>query len=194
MSDKLNLTTILVAFLSFILGLVSNLLIGWINDKRRFRGIEGGIKSHLQDVIGEDLTQLKEDYEMIIVSIEKQQMGSIKFKAFESFNSEIYKANNPSDYYKIYYSSKRNRFKTLIAIYSIIDFLKENFPFEMHANYVTEINSHLDKFLKEDEKRLDHFRTCKSCNNIRNNYIASCRLRVSEVTELKKLIDEFLKG
>ncbi len=112
---------------------------------------------HLQGIILKECEVLLTEYERIKVDIPKQNLHSINSKVFETFDSEIYKANNPSDYYKIYALSGIDKFETLVSIYAMISFLKGNLPFELYSEYLSKINSHIDRGLKTGETRNSSF-------------------------------------
>jgi len=188
----MNLTTIIVAFLSFILGLIGNLTIQWWVDRKRLKRIEGALKLHLTDIILKDCEVLRREYERIIVAVQQHTSYYLTLKVFETFDNEIYKANNPSDYYKIYGIKDARKFEKLVSIYSIISFLKENLPHKIHSDYITKIDLHLDKNLKDGESREEHFKKCNNCDAIRLDCKSTCQMRMNEIDELKKLIGELL--
>lgn len=188
----INWATIIVSVISFLLGIFGSLFLQWRADRTRLNRIKGALELHLKRIILKDCEILLLEYEMIIVAIQKRNLYSISFKVFETFDCEIYKANNPSDYYKIYALSEIDKFETLVSIYAIISFLKENLPYKLHSEYMSEINLHIDRGLKTGETRIHHFESCAGCDVIRNNYITTGKMRLNEISELKKLITKLL--
>lgn len=185
-------STFTVSVISFVLGLISSFIVQWWNDRNKRIRIKGAIELHLKEIILEECEQLRKDYERIIIAIQTRNRHDLAFKAFERFDAEIYKANNPSDYYKIYGTQKKGKFEKLVSIYAIISFLKENLPFNLYTGYTSEVNTHMSEALERGENKFVHFETCNRCDIIRNNHKATAELRLNEIDNLKKLINELL--
>jgi hypothetical protein len=174
----------------YIVGFGSAYLLQYLVERRRLKRINGAINSHLKDIIYEDLPELINNYKLCkeLTNNDKNHV----VKVFEGFNGDIYKGINPSDLYKIYYGKGENKFKQLIEIYSVISFLKENLPYDMHANYIDAINEHLDNRVKGNESRIVHMKTCVGCKSIKTHTLDSYDLRVGEVERLQTSIKNFL--
>ena len=188
----INWSTTIGAILLFVLGLLGNLFVQWWLERKKFKRIKGAINYHLTILILDNCALLKAEYEKCIPAIQNRKTHQMGFKAFETFDAEIYKANNPADYFKIYGRNKGRKFQDLISIYSVISFLKDDMPFKVHKNYVAEIENHLDKNVQNGDDRLMHVKTCQSCCNIQDRCVNICNMRMAEVDTLIKLIQRFI--
>lgn len=189
----INIATILVAFLSFILGLIGNLFLQWWADRRKLSGIKGAIETHLKDIILKECVTLRSEFERVIVNIQNLNRHNITFKSCKTFDGEIYKANNPSDYYKIY-GSESNKFDKLVSIYSVISYLKENIPAQVHQNYLREVNGNLDNIniINQGISLNQLFKESSFFDNLRSDYVTSCNYLINEIDTLTRLITELI--
>ncbi|MDN3582264.1 hypothetical protein [Mucilaginibacter flavus] len=180
-------------FISFILGITSAIIIQYLADRRKLKRIKGAILAHLKDSILPCCKGLIENYQLCQYILTHEH--SVIINTFESFNTDLYKANHPSEYYKLFYSSKvkKDKFLLISHIYSLVSFLKENLPFEMDESYNNEIERHLDKHVKANENRNEHRVTCNICKRIQEKYNNLYDMRIEEVKKLEKLVIEFLK-
>ncbi len=112
----INWPTIIVSIISFLLGLFGNLFVQWWADRKRLNRIKGALKLHLKDIILRECPFLRSEFDRIIGTIQSLSRVNMGFKSFKTFDGEIYKANNPSDYYKIY-GSEHYKFDKLSIRY-----------------------------------------------------------------------------
>jgi hypothetical protein len=188
----INWGTIIISVVSFLLGLVSNLFVQWWADRKRLNRINGALKLHLKDIILKECPFLRSEFDRIIVNIQSLSRTEMGFKSFKTFDGEIYKANNPSDYYQIY-GSDHNKFDKLVSIYAIISFLKDNMPFKLHKNYLKEVSENLHDTINQGISINQLFKESPFLDGLRSNYIAACSGLINEIDTLTQLIKEFIE-
>jgi hypothetical protein len=188
----INWSTIIVSFVSFLLGLLGNLYVQWLGDRKRLHRIKGALKLHLGDIILKECVTLKLEFEKVIENIRQLNREGLDYKSCKTFDAEIYKANNPSDYYKIY-KSDNNKFEKLISAYTIISYLKENLPSKVHEDYLIAVDRDLYEPINQGISLNELFRTSGIFINMRNSYIGKCERLINEIDVLTKLIKEFIK-
>jgi hypothetical protein len=188
-----NWGTVLIAFLSFILGLISNLFVQWWSDRKRLQRVKGALELHLKDIILKECTTLRSEFERIIHEIQNFNRYSLSFKSCKTFDAEIYKANNPSDYYKIYGSTNK-KFDKLVSIYSIISYLTQNIPSKVYSDYMREVDESLttDSIINTGKSMNQMFKESPFFEGIRIRYIDQCQNMISEIDLLTKLIKELI--
>lgn len=185
----INWGTIIVSFVSFLLGLFGSLFVQWWTDWKRLNRIKGALKLHLGEIISDECITLKSQFQCIEYNIQNQVNTKPSFVSCKRFDAEIYKANNPSDYYRIY-GSDNDKFNKLVSAYAIISYLKDHMPEVVYDNYWHEITS-----CRYSQNILGIVPAQKSDNSlitlIENNAIATCRYLISEIDTLIELIKEF---
>ncbi len=187
----INWSTIIVSVISFSLGLLGNLFVQWVSDRKRLERIEGALRLHLQDIILKECVTMKLEFNRTIDTIKSISRESIDFKDCKTFDAEIYKANNPSDYYKIYGSN--GKFGKLVSTYAIISFLKDKMPFKIYSNYLAEIDQCIYLDFVDGLSPNQRFRESAQCENLRVTYISTCRMLINEIEMLTNLINEFIQ-
>ena len=135
---------------------------------------------------------MRSEFDRIIVNIQSLSRTEMGFKSFKTFDGEIYKANNPSDYYQIY-GSDHNKFDKLVSIYAIISFLKDNMPFKLHKNYLKEVSENLHDTINQGISINQLFKESPFLDGLRSNYIAACSGLINEIDTLTQLIKEFIE-
>lgn len=193
MCEKMiNWGTIIISIISFLLGLLGNLFIQWWADKKRLSRIKGALKLHLRDIILKESKILRSEFEKIMHHIQNAGRSPMTFRSCKTFDAEIYKANNPSDYYRIY-GENDNKFDKLVSTYAIIAYLKENMPSKIYSNYLSEVNEHLYSNISQGISINQQFKESTLCQNLRINYVTICENLTGEVDTLTSLIKEFIE-
>jgi len=180
-----NWTTIV----AFILGLIGSLFIQWWTDKKRLRRIKGALKLHLQEIILKECHTLRLEFSRVIGTVESLTTPPMGFKSCKTFDAEIYKTNNPSDYYQIY---RYDKFAKLVSIYAIITFLKDNLPSKVYSNYKEEFNRNYYIPVNEGRSANQMVQQSPVFNMLRSETIALCNSLILEIDTLTKLIKEFI--
>jgi hypothetical protein len=186
----INWATIIVSVISFLLGLFGSLFLQWWADKKKRNGIKGALQLHLKDIILKECTPLRSEFERLIGNIQNYNRANMTFSSHKTFDGEIYKANNPSDYYKIY-GTTNNKFAKLVSIYAIINFIKENMPSKVYSNYLKEVDENWTSTINQGISENQRFKNSPIFDNLRSNYDATCKNLISEIDTLTTLIKEF---
>lgn len=183
---------IIIPILAFGLGLLAFRLNESWKEGERLRRIKECIIAHLRESILPDLPKLSQSYELCKSKVGKFEISQEKIFVFEAFNDDLYRAHTPSDYYKIFYSSKDNKFNKLIEIYSTIKFLSSSLPLNIHDRYIKEVGGHLEIHTKPNETRQHHFSYCAECKSLIERFSRLYDMRKEEVEKLEKAIKEFI--
>jgi hypothetical protein len=115
-----------------------------IDENNRLKNIQEMIIWDLETNIEPKTIELKQQIEDFIPTI-KDIYESRRFdKHTFSFNTELYKAINKNDLFKIF-NKKNNDLKIIIEIYTAIEYLKINAPFESYSKMLSEIIAGISK-------------------------------------------------
>lgn len=173
--------------LPFLLGLFSSLFIDLLRNYIKNRRNKKFINSYLKFSLLPVLDKLIDNYITVKNRIENIGGGQIRIPVFEGFNSNVLNVINSETYFQMY----NYKFKIMNEIISIIDFLRENLPSDIHSEYYKNINEHLKD--NGEVGNASHVETCSFCKEEKKQYTSTIDLRIEEVEKLRERIKTLIK-
>jgi len=185
--EKSLILEIITFIIPFLLGLFASMFIDILRSYKKISRNKKFIKLYLKDVILEVLPKLESAYTLVKKKTNQYELSFFSLPAFENFNTNVLNGIKPVDYYEIF----KDKYVILDEIITMIKYISEKLPAEMHKDYYEFINNHL---IEEDKKGdIEHVKTCDICIIRKSGFVSTIDSRIDEINQLKQLIEQLIK-
>jgi len=172
----------------FFLGLFASLIIDKMRSVKTKSRNEKFIKFYLSETILKNLPKLKTDYLSIKDKIKTyKQTDDITVSAHEDFNTNVLNGLTSVQYYEVF----NEKFVLVNEIITMIEYMSQFLPSNLHSEFYADINCHLKE--KNDIGNLEHVHTCDFCRQKQQEFISVLSSRIKESDILKEKIEELIK-
>lgn len=169
--DTVNFSDVIVALLAASFAILLNTIYDSVRDFRRKRLTKRVIELDLLNQI-RVLQEMKSDFEELADRFDKKNFAPYTMNAFEDLHFDIYQSISKQELFKVF----NDKLVTIVEVYKIIEFLKENTPNLIYRRFTKSQSDHLR------EKNYDPYHLeCRTHDEYVNLVIKRSKLNIQSI-------------